>query len=97
MGELQGLSEIHDEPLYLDTYSIIFFTGNANLLSLDKQKLYNHYICQEYFAPDSFMNNTNTGLKPTAISYKYNSNVVPSTSSGKTHTLLHFIRSSRSF
>jgi len=46
-------------------------------------QLYNRYICQEHFSPASFMNNSNTNLKPTAIPYKHNSEKPPSISSGK--------------
>uniref|UniRef100_A0A2S2PQL0 THAP-type domain-containing protein n=1 Tax=Schizaphis graminum TaxID=13262 RepID=A0A2S2PQL0_SCHGA len=67
----------------------IINSGNVNLLSLDKTQLYNRYICQEHFSPDSFMNTSNKNLKPTAIPYKHNSEQAgPSTSSGKRCLLL---------
>lgn len=62
---------------------IFIVSGNLKLLSLDDSKIYNRYLCQEHFSPDSFMNAANmTKLKPTAIPYKFNDNEKPSTSSG---------------
>lgn len=59
----------------------------ASLLSLDVEKLYSRYLCQEHFSPDDFIyayDKKKKKLKPKAVPFKFNSVVEnqPSTSSG---------------
>ncbi|XP_060845172.1 uncharacterized protein LOC132924740 [Rhopalosiphum padi] len=50
-------------------------SGNVSLLSLDVEKLYSRYICQEHFSPDDFiyMYDKKKKLKPKAVPFKFNS------------------------
>lgn len=52
-------------------------------MSLDKFQLYNRYICQEHFGPDSFMNSEKKKLKPLSVPFNFNSDERPSGSIGK--------------
>lgn len=61
----------------------LIFSGNATLLSLDTNQLYNRYLCAEHFSPDSFMSQDRNKLVKTAVPYKFNSDDHPSSSGGK--------------